>query len=476
MDFLRQNLTVRVFSLVMALAIFNLSCSKDAHLKAPCRGNLNIELKNLTSTNIASAFENYSYLVTSVVKDKKIENYGGLYTYFYGNSPEALSNVQTFEDESQKYVELGFDGYFLDMQNRGHVSELLKDQLIAFKNDLTVYINSSHPDVDQYVSFIDNYKNNFNTNLCSEELEFLNNIFEVIKGHGQYFYEKYYDSESELKNCTFWQGVLCASLALIVTVTISTIFFFLSFIGNVTYTDPDGNVIYAEEGSSQGFITLIGFAIGIYAGIKMYDWCCSWFEEGEDLQDSCERPTGHFYKLLDCDEYEYRIFGPSEYGNTEWLNNNTDPEVATTPTPILRFTVPDQGNESQINATVSCRSDEGIDLFAYNQAITLVSATDDFNLAWQTAPPSNHVLEQFVTPEGELFTMNSTVQVSVNVPYNGQYNYNWSINSPYVISGSTTSSSAALVFTGPGTAVTNVTVENVCTGEVQSLSATTTIQ
>lgn len=414
---------------------------------------------------------------------------------------EAQVFINTFNAESQRYKDEGFDDYVL---NTTSLSSSLQSKLIEFKDSLEELVLESQPNLQEYQSFISDSRDQFNSSeLCAEDKKIASDFLTLNLGHAQYIYQNFYKAEYsdssdvdntanlEIRDCNnFWKKLLCGALGVIVgTVTAVAIAWILATIpisvvvvyaaGSVL---PGGGIALEEttveitEGvladSCPECAVLIAAVIGIYVGVNMTKWCCSWFDKDDD--QVCEDPDGAYYRQTNCDEFEYVIFGPSTYTTTNWMNENTDPAIATTPRSRLKFSVPDFGNLSEMIANTTCvQNSSTVFNYPWDEDELFESEDDLFPLEWALAPPADW--DYLDGPES---MFDNTFRASVNTPQTDVYDYIWTINSPHRIVGGGTDSNYADVWIAAQNINVNITctAEDLCLNQSDMISGTTIVQ
>ena len=463
---LRESIPVKFLCLLLATSLMFISCNTGPNNKLILNDCSNITSDYDTETNIELKFEQMLELMRSINHTENFASHEEFHRYVFKDSEGTTEYLNTFQVESDEYKNLGFEGY---INSKSEISNDLKTYLIDYSNEMTVFLDINHPSLEETITFFHSKKSELSTtNLCSSDQSLLNFYFELSEGYANYYY-KHYDFQEglpELRGCNFWRGLACGLLSLAVASIITSIAAVLVTLNFIRVFIKDQ--LNGGDGEINGFLAaqLSLLALGIVVGVSTYLWCCN----KDDIEKQiCEAPTGATYLQTDCNEFEYRIFGPSNYENTQWNNINTNPINLITPKSILRFSVPEFGNPSSLVATTTCVVDGStVNVFPWSESVTFESETDVFPLQWNVAPPQSHTFQ----------TSNNIINVSVNTsPYSEFLNYTWSVNPPHIITGGGNDNSISIkIMSSPGFLVTDVQVENTCLNLSESLSAITEIQ
>ncbi|MFT6337885.1 MAG: hypothetical protein ACI86M_003188 [Saprospiraceae bacterium] len=293
------------------------------------------------------------------------------------------------------------------------------------------------------------------------------------QGYANWYYSHYFtDSSSDvngsnevtLRGCNFFEAIGCALLALVVGTIIAAGVAALILLA--TFKVIINGVVQNVNTKSQEDLAFIAALAGfIFTGVNVYEWCCGRDDVPEQI---CEGPTGAAYIQTGCNEFVYRVFGPSDYGLTVWDNDNTDPAEATTPNPRLKLSVPSFGDPSVLIARIACLIDGStVEIFDWKEDETFELDDNPFPLVWEDAPPTNATyIPNFTLP----------YFISVNTSSTDIFTYTWSITSPHTIDGGVHDSNAKIKFNSSGLATTTVIVLDNCTGISESISGQTQIQ
>lgn len=496
--FIRESTWFKAFSLFLAITILNLACSQSDIIPIKTLDN-KIEYRNSVQipdgAHIARDFELSYELVSSINNSEGHTSFQELSKEFF----EGSEQLQDVNAEVAKYSNLGFDDYLEDIVERNIVSFEFKKEMVDFKNELTNFIYSNQPIKEDFISFIANKKTTIHqSNLSEETIKNMNLYLDLVEGHTNYMYKEYSNTNGNLNlrtstDCdSFWAKLLCASLTLIVGFTVFIIVWALVTMGilriggNPTVTAPDGppTDFPGQPGSKtlKGddaiivISALIAVAIGIEAGDKFHSWCCSWFSDESDQE--CLPPSGYFVQKIGCNKFKYRIYGPSNYGATEWYNENTLPSNSITLYPSLVFSVEQLGTESTISANITCKENSSsIILYDYGPETELFDTEEgEFSLWWIEAPPETFLFEG--NPGGDIPEFENIFSVRVNTANNTDvYSYDWDVESPhqFVLGAGSKDNYATVKCIEPTFVTTSVLVTNICTGQVESVSGTTLI-
>ena len=269
------------------------------------------------------------------------------------------------------------------------------------------------------------------------------------------------EAVAQLRSCGFFKAIGCGIFAAIVGIATYSVTNL-----NLTIANISVNGQPTTEGDQEYIAVLAGLALGIYVGVNLYEWCCG---KDEVKKQNCQAPTGSYYRQIDCNRFKYVVFGASRYSNTSWDNNNTDPAQAMTPTPVLRFSVPDIGQQSEIRAMIACvENGNTVEIYPHGKEEIFQTSSGPLQVDWLVAPPEK------VTLNPDFATISP---VSVKVPTNAQHLvYDWQISPPNRIQAHPNSSNTEVEFTQTGRAIIRVTDLDNCTGESQTLSFTTIVE
>lgn len=456
MQSLRESNYFKVLIIFMAFAIFNFSCTNSSLNNLECSNTVNLSTSN---ANLASNFEHMLEIMKAIQNVEGFNSHDDFHNYVFQNSDNSQQYLNMFKSENLIYKQLGFNEY---IASKNEVSTNLKNYLTTYGIELLDFIHTSHPNLSEMTSFLDNkILSVLSTEFCEKDQAFLRMYFDLSKGYANYYYKMFYSERNniELRDCNFWESLGCGLLALTVGVIITSVVSLVVLI-KITGIIINGNE--DELPKDTLLITTLGLlALGIVVGVSVYEWCCG---KDEVPEQNCKAPTGSFYTSLGCNDYRVTLFGPSSYGTTQWSNTNTNPGTTTTQTPSLRFSVPNLGSPSIINAPiVACLSSgTSVELFSYgpeNQTFIYNSPTP--TIIWGQSPPSTA-------------TVNTTYNVSVSTAGNGIVS--WSVSPFGGMVMSTGTSSGNLIFWTSGQKTVTATITDNCTGQNASVSKQVFVQ
>lgn len=498
---IRNSNLMKAISLFMAFSIFTVSCQDGLNSSLDYKNNCNQLILNegMFNANLVQKLFNFSETLHESEGYDKLSDFST--TVFGDNNREAELYFEKFETESDRYKNEGFVEY---VNHTDKFSNELASQLITFSENSEEFILSELPTLEEYQIFIKESKNQIiESSLCHEEKNIATSFLTMNLGFAQYIYQNYYSSEysnydvlSVRDGCdNFWKKLLCGTLGTIVGIgTTYAIVELIALLGPfsiaVFYAAgtvlPDGSIAQVDTvlgtddffGEHPEAAVLLGAILGIYAGVSMYKWCCSWFDQDDD--QICEAPDGSYYIESDCNEFTYNVFGPSTYTTTIWDNDNTDPSSLTTTSPRLELQVPNYGEESIMQANITClQNSSNLHIYLWQENLTFISELDLFPLSWTTAPPPSFTYQDNGNiPDGDDGFDNS-IYVALNTPNNNIMSYNWNVSSPHSIiaGGGINDNFATIEISSPNVNLTtSVTVTNNCLNETDMISAFTVIQ
>lgn len=450
----RNSKIAKAICLFMAIAIFNLSCT-DYELTIECT----TVLPQFNDTqDIPDRFENSLEMIRAIGYQHNPESIADYYSQLTTNDDQVSNYTSLFEEESDKYTELGFEDYMDDVYDREMISNNLKLEILSFVSEITSFMNTTSPDLYDFKDFIQTEKSTIaESELCPQDKTAYSNYLDLVQGYGQFMYEHYYSTEDfgslDPRSCGFFEAILCGIAALIVGIVITA--GVIVIITGSLFT-VNGNEVTGQD--KEDFALLAGLALGITVGVNFYDWCCG---KDEIPTQDCSPPTNHYYIEKTCGYYDYTIWGKSKYSATSWTNTNVTPATATTSKPTLQLQVINSGQPSTLEATIACvESGSSVEFFDYDQTLTFVSGTAMFSISWNQSPPSSF---DFTARKDANF-----IYISVNGPDAGIYKYTWSISSPHSINGR----KEAEIWIRSGTdANVYLTVLNTCTNTSANLNA-----
>jgi len=446
-----------------------ISCSQEPATSQ--NGCSNIFIETLDDDEVAFHFEQMLNFARTIDNQEDYTTMGEFHQTVFGTGEQATNYVRTFEKEGSKYAQLGFENY---VQQSDNFSVGVKSYLTNYSVNLRSYLNDQKPSLEELNNYIDRQKDLLKSkDLCNDDINLLNLYFSISQGYANWYYSHYYDNTENalaLRSCDFWEAIACRLLSHIVATTVGSVLGSLLLLSEFTVTDGNGNTAPIDREDQNAFSVIVALAVGIYVGISVYDWCC---KRNEIPEQVCEDPEGVIITQNDCNEFIYRVWGPSSYNATEWNNMNTNPSSINTPTPKLTFSVPSLGDESMMSARITCvGSGSAVSFYAHNNDITFESDTDYFPLEWATSPPNVFILSSD-------FSFANLITANVNIPTSDAITYSWSVNSPHtIVSGGTANDNFVNIQVNNANIdlVTSVTATNNCSNETESISATTLIQ
>ena len=456
---IRKSKLIQLLCITLSITFTYLGCtSSPSGNPVVCSP---LEIQSSQPARLADQFESMLELARTVDAQQDASSYQELHEHIFGEEAATAAHFAAVEQEFNNYQSLGFEAY---VQSKAEFSDPLKDQLTLYAQELHVFLSTQQPSLAEFTAFTSSQQDLLTgLELCENDRQIMAHFIALNQGYAQYFYQHYYSDESiqmaEVRGCNFWQALECGAYAVAGGLTLA----FLAGAGIKIIIS--GMELLPEE---QDLIrNLAELATAIYVGITIYEWCCD--QKGMETQE-CIEPSGFTYRQSDCNEFVITLFGPSDYGETQWDNDNTDPDNIITNIPQLRFTVPGFSFTSKIEAFVSCRQDANtIEVFRFGPEILIFESNDNiFPLQWISAPPSI----AFYDPSNFSFP----ASVILDVPEGQQYTYNWSINEPHQIEWESNSARALIQFQGTGEAITTVRVTDNCISQTETLSATTIIE
>jgi len=473
----RESNLIKSLCLFLATTLFYISCSSDyIESQADCS---NFSIVSVDKQSIAHNMELMLNYAKTLDDQEDFTTFGEYHETLFGKSEPATRYVNTFDDEADKYSRLGFEGY---VNTSKYLSGELKNYLVEYSGSLLSFLKTRRPDLRTFTQFVDDKILNLDSSkLCKEDQELVSVYLSATQGYANWYYKHFfsenndtYDAgEAQARMCNFWEAIGCGALALLVGTVVAIAAGFVVAIATIFITDKDGNRTEVKDKELQNNISILaGFALGLTAGVNVYNWCCG---QDEVEEQDCDELEGAVITQTDCNEFVYRLFGPSNYGDTEWKNENTDPSNIITPYPTLRFSVPTLGEESHIFAKATCiPGPSSLEIFEWKEDETFDSDVDLFPLEWSKAPPATW---DYVEDEEDYW--DNYYIVRVNTPNGDAFNYTWSINSPHeIIGGGTSWDNQAEVWVGSsqGEVIITCTAENTCLNQTDVITGTTTIQ
>ena len=456
--------------------MFYISCDIENFQNFDDCGNSSFEL-GTASTDPILVDRMIDYVRTLEVSEK-MTSIDQIHSEVFGDSDMALDRVLKFKIEAEKYSQLGFESYVSQSEQ---FSSNFKAYYTENALDIKDYLITHKPNLEVALGYVDSKISSLaNTNLCNPDMKMAELYYTWVKGYLKYQYNNFYNNDLiELRDCNFWEKLGCGILAVTIGLALTAVGILLA-LGTSVFVDEEGNM--HEFGDTQQDIAdvatvLFWLTVGYYVGTSFYDWCCG---KNDIPEQECLPPTMASLTQLGCNEFRYRVTGPSNYGATEWMNQNTDPASATTMTPTLRFSIPTLGVESNIDALIACLEDgQNSAFFAWKEDILIESDVDYFPLGWNTSPPPSFTYQDNSNvPQGD-FGFDNFIYVVLNTPSNNVMSYIWSVNAPHSIlaGGGTNDNFATIKITTPNVNLTtNVEATNNCLNETDEITAFTTIQ
>lgn len=448
----RNSVLMQFIVMLFTVAIINVSCSKEA-LDAQC-STIAGPLINLE--NVPDSFEDMLELAWAVGDTNQFESLDDYVFEVFEDTPQNHAFVQKMEEEFQSYDENGFVNYITLQTNKGILSGEVKNRMINFSVELEIFMESE-PTLVEFINYLNTKRINVkNSELCNNDKRFLTSYYNLAQGYAQFMWPDEAalanGEEIDIRGCNWYQAIICGIFVLAATVVAITIAAIVGLLIDITINGQK-----VASGDVDDLAILVGIALAIKFGENLFNWCCDILDGPE--QD-CQAPTGHFVKTLDCNVFKQTIFGPSTYGDTEWTNDNASPSSIITPTPVLEFQVPNYGEETTLEAVVTCMSGTNLNLYDYDTE-GIYTTEEPLDLYWTSYPPSTIQLQNG----------SASYTVMVNTPSGLPYEYDWSINSPHTIAAY--GNNATIYVYATGLVQINLTVTNTCTGEVDNLSAST---
>ncbi|MFT6337884.1 MAG: hypothetical protein ACI86M_003187 [Saprospiraceae bacterium] len=126
-----------------------ISCSTDT-----IAGQNGCSVINNYSIDESQIIENMELMLDyarSVDQQEDFTTFSEFHQTLYGDGEEARQHVAKFEEESDKYTTLGFEGY---INNHVDLSEELKNYILTYAQGLTNFLNIEKPDLSQFTEYI----------------------------------------------------------------------------------------------------------------------------------------------------------------------------------------------------------------------------------------------------------------------------------------------------------------------------------
>lgn len=432
--------------MLFVVAIWNVSCSKEA-LEAKC-SILTSPITN--SVDIPDRMENMLEVARTL---NKTNNYGSMlemHVDMYGDSEQSMNDFNKLNHEMNLYGQLGYNGYINKQMDEEILSPQVHAAFSTFQVDFLHFLDSE-PNLDEFKGFVASTKLAINETLyCASEVRLLNDFYDLLQGAGQYFYKHYsVDGKISTRGCNFWEALGCFALSLIVAI-VGTIVGFFIFIGAVVSSGGKSGKI------SDGDAEFLAIALGLVAGVAFMIWCCGTDEVEEQ---ECFEPTGSIVQPVSCNSFKYTVYGPSDYGLTDWTNTNLTPVTSQTSSPSITVEVIDPNQALSIDAKIACLlNGTSGEIYNWSDEPVFEVPSDNVNLNWVIHPQS-------AAQHG------STHQVKVSTPNGVPFTYEWSINNGNTISGS--GNTVNVTYFNMGFTTINVKVTNTCTNQIQFLSGGT---
>ena len=456
----RNSKIAKFIAVFLAFSIFNLSCTSENYSTITNCQPILFDIEG--EANIPDQFERALELAQTIKYNNNPVTYGDYHNELFGQGNEALNHITTFNAEAAKYSNMGFENYLSDIVSRSLMSNDLKLHFIQLSTSLNNFLYADRVDLEQFISFLNNQRTlSQNSNLCAGDKSTFSKYLDLAQGYGQFMFKQFPNNDNSLRDCNLLEAIGCGLLALVVGAVVFVVAGVIVLLATVTVHNPDGTTNTMTGKNKENFAAFAGFALGIIAGINVYKWCCG---KDEVPEQQCKKPTGSVYTSLGCNDFRVTLFGPSSYGATEWSNTNTNPATATTPTPSLRFSVPNLSSPSIINAPmVACLSSgSSLEIFSYGpetQTFTYNSPTP--TIIWGQSPPSTA-------------TVSTTYNVSVSTAGNGIVS--WSVSPFGGMVMSTGAGSGNLIFWTSGQKTVTATITDNCTGQNASVSKQVFVQ
>lgn len=469
---LRKSRSFKAVAMFLAILILHTSCSPD-NMPQPneCPP---VDLSYVDNAQVAEQFERMMEYATTIDRQEDFTTFAEYYETLYGESDKATEYIDTFEAESRKYGNLGFEGYVNDSE---YISNDLKAYVTNYAQELDLFLTNQQPDLAEFTIFMNSEIDQVaSSNLCDGDQDIMRLYLASSQGYANWFYNNIPQTTDlgsvQLRGCNWYQAILCGLTALIVGGVVFVVVGAVVLIATVFF---DGREV--TGGEKESLAVLAGFALGIHVGINVYEWCCRMFDEDDQ---ECRPPTGSSYIAVDCNQFSYRVFGPSYYGTTQWDNVNTNPASTITPFPVIGINIPDYGEISEIAATIACvQNAETVHIYSWDDALTFESGESYFPLAWNSQPPFSYNFGgDGIGIEGDYDDAN-IIHASLLTPNTNELTYSWHVNFPHEIIGGGNADDnwvTIRITTDNPNLTTGVTVTNTCTGESNSLSQTTLIQ
>ena len=451
---LRNSKIVKAVCLILASTLFYISCTGELDQNTmECSKSV---LANVDDPNFANNFENMLDYARTLDYQENYKTFSEYHQDLFGDSADAKEYVKKFEEESRKYGQMGYENY---VNQVSQLSSEVKSYLITYSNEINEYLNRNRPNLEALTNYLDGKNQLLSTSsLCENDRNIVKLYLKASQGYAQYYYHHYFNDQDggpQLRSCDFFEALGCGLLATIVGIVVTVVMVVLLIWSIIIVTTNPDEPHELTGDAKVNFSVLASLALGIYVGINVYDWCCG---RDEVPVQVCAPPNLATYQANGCNEFTYRVSGPSNYSFTTWSNWNTSPSSATTPTPVLKLSVPSQNILSVINANISCvQNGTTVNIFPWHDELIFSDNNPSF-MYWTSPPPTTYKLN------GPPLTLSVNAS-HVNLPLN------WSVSPQYGYTINTSESSAVFTFSGTGQRTINVRTTN-CAGELLSISHT----
>jgi hypothetical protein len=458
----RKSKIIKTLCIFLAIAVFNLSCSVDnnnASTTSECSSIAPFFKGN--RIDIANKFENMLELSRTLKDNNKPLTHDDYLKDVFKKNSDYENYIISFKIEADKYANLGHNNYLQDVNNRGLISNDLKNAFITFGGDVTNFINSQTVGIIEFSSFINTQKLLYNsTSLCSKDKKIMLDYLDLTQGLAQFYFKHFKDdNNSGLRGCNFLEAIGCGFLAILGFILVSAIIILTLNVFGISTDDPDDYPDDTVDGEYSEEAEMAMLAIGYYVGIDIFAWCCGL---NKIKEQECLPPAGAFYTSHGCNDFSYTIFGPSNYGRTVWSGNtNTTPPSDVTSTPSRRFRVPNSGVASNMIASIACLSGgTNMTLFSWSRAENFVYNSTSF-IEWNQSPPNTA-------------NVNTNYNISVNTSGNGIVVWNVTPFGGIVMSSGPNSGNVKFWTSGQKTV--SATITDPCTNQSVSVSKTVFVQ
>jgi len=432
----------------LLFALLFVSCTTDPIVNTNIKTKDNITDYRSDNTSESIGLYNALEIVRTVGYQNAFTTPDEYINYFF----EDRESFNEYSSELNSYHEMGFDSSLNQLEDNGQISTNMKNWSIEFENDLNDFLINQKPTQEEFFNYLSDINRFLYVDNYSEgDMILISDIINKTKDSGKYFYIHYYSNNLELReaDCNFFESISCFLLSIPYYAFINT--FVLPATTSLIYgTQEDDDINRKSWGE-------------IYIGLhkvfsnQFWEWCC-----GVKEKEACGEPEGSFYKVKGCNSYEYVVYGPGTYSTTIWgPNTNTNPLDAVTPTSKILISTPNPGGPSILKANILCLGDPS-ESFSWLESLTFEGEDPIISLSWgQYVPPYN----VDIMTEYEL-------EVTCNVFGNSHYTFTWSQSDVYEIHGSNGDYIIEFEEEASGSVTVVFTVENVCTGAIETISKT----